>query len=331
MIGDGRYKWMAPAWYKALKEFGYVVTFIDQSEFLSFNLFNKLKYKYLYEYSIKELNYYICNKFDQQNYDLVLFYNPYNINEETLKYLKGKSIISGYNHDNYFSSINAKYKILFNNLVGNFDFMHVLRPAEADLLKNKYTETKFFISPHYYCPWDHQINSKISKKRQIVFIGHGENDLRIECVARLIEKNLPIQIYGPASGWQKYLPKSSLQKIPEIRPLIGNDYIHKIQESVICLGFYSKSNYDNYGIRSYEIPACGSFLLSEDTEEMRKLYEPKIEFDVFKNSDELIGKAKFYLENEDKANKIAIMGHKKCLSLKSSVYDRVEQYLKEVI
>lgn len=89
----------------------------------------------------------------------------------------------------------------------------------------------------------------------------------------------------------------------------------KTEKEIADVYFNSKVNINinlqgrsglNY--RVFEVLASRGFLLTEETEEIQKLFIVSKELETYKNTDELLDKAEFYLKNREIAQKIAIIG-----------------------
>ena len=133
---------------------------------------------------------------------------------------------------------------------------------------------KVFQAQHYYCPWDHKETWLSEKKDYVVFIGHAEDDLRIPAISRLVYGGHQVKIFGSRAGWKKLLPRNIYKALPPISPVYGHEYVKAVHSSMACLAFHSSMNQDDHSIRCFEIPACGSLLVAQDTVKMRELYKP---------------------------------------------------------
>jgi spore maturation protein CgeB len=80
------------------------------------------------------------------------------------------------------------------------------------------------------------------------------------------------------------------------------------------LCFVSKVNGNQTAARSFEIPASGTSLLAMRTEQHMKCYVEGREAEFFGNHQELVQKARYYLEHDDKRKEIARRGNKRCVS-----------------
>jgi spore maturation protein CgeB len=88
----------------------------------------------------------------------------------------------------------------------------------------------------------------------------------------------------------------------------GDDYARALSSAKICLGFLNQEVQDCFTTRSFEIPACGGFMLAERTEFLRGLFEEDREAAYFGSDDELCSKVRFYLGRDGLRRRIARAG-----------------------
>ena len=77
-----------------------------------------------------------------------------------------------------------------------------------------------------------------------------------------------------------------------------DDYARALTGSRIGIGFLRKAWPDQHTTRTFEIPACGSLLLADRTEEHQEFFEEGKEAEFFASCEELLDKIKFYCSNE---------------------------------
>ena len=65
--------------------------------------------------------------------------------------------------------------------------------------------------------------------------------------------------------------------------------------------------------RTFEIAGCGTFQLSEYTDNLKKFFVPGEDLETFKNTDEMIEKIEYYLENPKEREQIALNSQRKAL------------------
>lgn len=72
--------------------------------------------------------------------------------------------------------------------------------------------------------------------------------------------------------------------------------------------------------RTFEVPACGGFLMSADADNLRDYYIDGKEIVIFNNKDDLGEKCKYYLEHEEERKKIAQAGYER--TVKEHTYEK---------
>ena len=87
---------------------------------------------------------------------------------------------------------------------------------------------------------------------------------------------------------------------------------------------------DTFTTRTFEIPACGGFLLAERSEMHNKLFIEDKEAVFFSDKEELVEKVKFYLNNDEKRNLISINGNKRINSSNYSWPKLMKNILKKI-
>lgn len=145
----------------------------------------------------------------------------------------------------------------------------------------------------------------------IVFIGHHEPRTE-RYVQALLAAGLPVVVYG----WAGRAPAIA-RRWPDAvsRPGLSDvDYVKAIKGADIGLCCVSEWNYNQTAARSYEIPACGTFLLAMRTPQHLESYREGSEAEFFETPDELVSKARFYLEHDDRRRAIAAAGHRRCVT-----------------
>jgi len=92
----------------------------------------------------------------------------------------------------------------------------------------------------------------------------------------------------------------------------ADDYARALTGSSIGLGFLRKVCPDQHTTRTFEIPACGSMLLADRTEEHQEFFQEGKEAEFFDSVDEMIDKLKFYSSNDTARVHVASRGHRRC-------------------
>jgi spore maturation protein CgeB len=106
-----------------------------------------------------------------------------------------------------------------------------------------------------------------------------------------------------------------------------DDYARALTGSKIGLGFLRTVCPDQHTTRTFEIPACGSLLIADRTEEHQQFFEEGKEAEFFASSEELLEKTKFYCRNECARKRIAEGGYKRSREGKYSYMHRLSTAL----
>ncbi len=157
----------------------------------------------------------------------------------------------------------------------------------------------------------------------LLVAGHTLEKERLLSALVQFRPHINLQIYGPR--WTELARSPKLR--PYIRgvPLYGRQYAKAIAASAICLGILSGkvrgvTQGDETTTRSFEIPACGGFMLHVRTSELLEQYEEDHEVACFGSVEELAEKIDYYLAHPKERQAIARAGHLRCVPAYS--YDR---------
>jgi len=113
-------------------------------------------------------------------------------------------------------------------------------------------------------------------------------------------------------SWPKQLVKLFVKKS-------GVGYIPNIQSPISNLQSLIGARRRQIKARTFEIPACGGFLLTGDADNLREYYDDGKEIVIFKNKEELEEKCKYYLAHEEERKAIAQAGYQR--TLKEHTYE----------
>jgi len=144
-----------------------------------------------------------------------------------------------------------------------------------------------------------------------VFVGTALDD-RVPIIEELIlSRGMDVRIFGRGGKWER-------TRLAKYRPdllgpqLFGNDYVKAIRDHRICLGFVSRSNLDEYTMRTFEIPAAGGFLLAQRTAAHTSFFKEGVEAEFFSSVGECAKKIEYYLGHEEERRRVARQGTLRC-------------------
>jgi spore maturation protein CgeB len=110
----------------------------------------------------------------------------------------------------------------------------------------------------------------------------------------------------------------------------GDEYAKIICGAKICLALLSEagvgaSSGDLITARTFQIPACGAFMLHERNAEVARYFDEGREAEFFANASELAQKTRYYLANADERIEIARRGRQRALGSGYSIDGRLQQ------
>ena len=132
----------------------------------------------------------------------------------------------------------------------------------------------------------------------------------------MTSKKLDVTIHVYSAEWKKFAEKlASRTNVVINNAIYQSDYREIINKSKIMLGFITKSNVDEISYRSFEITACGSFLLSERTRFQKKFFREDKEAVYFSDVDECAAKIDYFLAHPKEREIIEEAGYKRVQKL----------------
>jgi hypothetical protein len=153
------------------------------------------------------------------------------------------------------------------------------------------------------------------------FLRDGRWTLRRHIILKQLAGDDPFRLHRDeivAGAWQG-------------REVYGDDYAHALTGAKIGLGLLRKVCPDQHTTRSFEIPACGSMLLADRTDEHRALFEEGEEAEFFDSTEELVDKAQFYCRDETARQRIAKAGLERCIKSNYAYVHRLRTALADLV
>jgi spore maturation protein CgeB len=301
---------------EAMKRIGqHVVPFDTASSLPQSRFLEKLRYRFPTGPLVAAANRSLLTAARKEKPDVVWFDKPIVFMPQTIQEIKatGAKTVC-YNQDNPFGPRKDGCWMQFHRVYRLFDLNCLFR--KSDVARNQawnlpYIELQFSFDPGENFPppsgW-----TDAQRPRDISFTG-SPYDHRAEFLMELAEKyGLPVQIAGP--NWPRALSQERLKKYVTAGFLPPVDYRQSIWKSKINLAFVTHSNEDDVAHKSFEISACGSFLLAERTEGHLAAFEEDKEAVFFSSVEECAEKARYYLDHVAERETIARSGRERAVS-----------------
>jgi spore maturation protein CgeB len=321
----------------AIKEFGIQTNCIKESQYLGgSSLLVKFQKKYkigphillLWYKIIKEV---LSNDFTAIYLRLCLYYPPFLL--KLIRKVQSKTTIVCYMNDDPFGK--DGYKKHFKHYLRNvplFDINYIFRDLNIpELAEIGSRNTKLHLP--YYCKQYHY--PEIMENRNIdkyycdaIFLGHGENDCRLDCFDLLLENDIDLVLGG--GDFHQFAEGRLFSKLLPAKYYFNEEYRLSLQYSNCSICFFSSLNRDIITTRVFEIPACKGVLVCQRSELVESIFKEGEEALYFSSKEELLDHVLFLKNNKDIRNEIAENGYRKLLSTNNEVSDRVRQMIVDI-
>lgn len=263
---------------------------------------------------------------DRLKPDLVLVVKGVGVWPDTLKHIKEKyrSILVNYATDDPFAFVSTQPELV--QCISLFDLYACTKRAIMDDVRNSGCQHVAFVPfayhPELHYPQQPQGEQELRKfSSDVIFIGGADQNRRLQMQALARIPEIRLHIYG--GYWDRY---------PELRRYYhgfaqGKGFRLALSGAKVAPGFIRHSNRDGHSMRSFEVPACGAFLLAERTAEHQEFFEEDKEAVFFTSTEELISKTVYYIKSDVNRSRIAEFGHHRIMSSKNTYLDRLRKIM----
>lgn len=271
--------------------------------------------------------------------EMLFVYRGTHIMQETLRAIKKSSpncVFVGYNNDDPFSPVYPHYVWRhFLRAIPVYDLMLAYRHANLAEYVQAGARRVDLLRSWFVPERNHPVELPPAEKHlfeaDVVFVGHYEDDQRLECLEEIARQGIRLRLFGPGYDWDPVIRKSPvLNGLAPVRLVWGEDYNRALCGAKIALCFLSKLNRDTYTRRCFEIPAAGTLMLSEYSDDLAGLFREGVEADFFRSKDEMMGKIKYYLAEHEVRERVASAGQRRVLDDGHDVAARMRQLLRWV-
>lgn len=158
---------------------------------------------------------------------------------------------------------------------------------------------------------NHRPRIKFEDKNGVCFIGHYEKE-RAEILQLLIDNMIDVTLAG--INWTRFVSHNRNNlKLNYLGPgVYGEEYIKTLSSASISWGSLSKWIPELHTTRTFEIPACGTALLTERNEETMSFFNED-EAIFYSSETELLEKVKYYLLHKDELKQLTEKGYNRVL------------------
>lgn len=182
------------------------------------------------------------------------------------------------------------------------DYVFCAQKRAVEDMKRDGIENPIWL-PHAVEPQAYPKFDLLTKKYDICFVGHVNSQNREDALDVLFA-NFPNFYYG--------------QQLFE-------DAARKFAESKVC---FNISMLDDLNMRTFEVMATGSFLLTNWIPTIEEFFQDGTHLALYRSPEEMIDKAKYYIEHDSEREKIAQAGYEEVMK-HHTIQHRVDRILQE--
>jgi spore maturation protein CgeB len=348
LVGDWHSELHEQAVFEALRKLGHEVVAFPWFQYfrpcagrLSWldSLLKRAQNKYLMGPLLSRINRNVLAVAAKEQPELVFVYRGTHILPTTLRRIRKvspRAVIVGYNNDDPFAP-NQFHRLFkhFLNGIPDYDLLLAYRHHNLDDFrhagaKRVHLMRSWFI-PERNFPVDLDANGVRDYGCKVVFVGHHEDDGRVEMLEEIVRRGWKLRLFGPHYGWDLALRHSTeLSAFLPVKPVWGEEYNKSLCGAKIALCFFSKLNRDTYTRRCFEIPATKTMLLSEYSSDLAGLFREGEEIEFFRNKDEMISKIEHYLNHNDQREAVAAGGWRRVHADGHDVVSRMRDLIEQV-
>ncbi|MSP18227.1 MAG: hypothetical protein EXR74_01515 [Bdellovibrionales bacterium] len=260
-----------------------------------FSFLNKIAWRALKKRSWNQGRFqkHITDSIDKNSSNLLIVTGTAPVNAATLVHLKSNSFKTCmFVTDDPWNKEHAR-EWVFQSLE-KYDLLLTPRRANLKQLETLSGKPVFYL-PFAYNPALHFEEKSLSLidhnkyRSDVMFFGGADRD-RLPYIKTLIRAGFNVKLYG--GYWDRY---------PETKGLtlgiVPTATLRKaIKASKVVLNLVRRSNRDGHVMRSYEIPAMGGCMLTEETEEHREIFgQTTVPF--FNTPDEMVDQIKLLIDS----------------------------------
>lgn len=316
-------------WISAFKKLGCeVLPFSTASEIKQIGLHGRICRRLNIGHINKQMQLALLNLANREKPDWIHFRLPIEFDRKTIQSLKNRNItVTQYFNDDPFSKrspfgLNWKFRLALTA----YDAHFVYRAHNIQSYRIAGATHVEHCRPTYD-PQRHFMSRSRSEESEYLadaaFIGHCENDWRIDCLDTLARNGYSIILKG--GMWNEAIRGREIGKLAPISHAFGVEYNRIYANVVAGICFFSKINNDSWTERAVEIIAVGGVLVCERTAEAQSYFRDREEAYFFSSIEELVNIVQDLKSNPEKREYVRAAGYARLLKGAHTISDRAVQ------
>lgn len=262
-------------------------------------------FRYKFGPLISNTNKYIVANIAAERYDLIWIDKGVFIQEKTTALLRQKcqKLV-------YFTPDTSYYKNYswhFEKSIKHFDCVVYTKSYEDHFYSSRIRPEGRFLTTQGFDKNIHKPYHKFDEKiAAVAFVGLFEKS-RGEIVQKLIDAGIYVKLAG--KRWNKFINANATNSFLEFlgEGLWAQEYGQLLSSCYFSLGHLSKRFPELHTTRTFEIPACGTALLTESNAETSSFFTSE-EAIFYSSNEEAVTKIKHYINNPEALAQLSALG-----------------------
>lgn len=296
--------------------------------FKTSKLFRSFGFRYKMGPLVWNINHYVLQELRTKDYDLIWVDKGIFLNRGITEKLRKQT-----NRLVHFTPDMAFYEnksTLFTSSIPLYDFLITTKSKEREFYLSYIEPSKLIMTTQGF---DSEIHSNVTefkdKQDAVSFVGLREL-YREQVIQNLINNDIKVLLAG--KGWHNFVKKNKRNPYLEFHGdgLFSNEYAKFISSTKLSLGLLSKRFPELHTTRTFEIPACGTALITERNSETGKFFKEN-EVIFYNDIDDVIVKIIYFLGHPKELEGLSKSGQKKVIIDKYDYESILEDILNKVM
>jgi glycosyltransferase involved in cell wall biosynthesis len=325
---DGR------AAFSALRRLGHSVMVLDENHYVPGNWQSKLSKgirKLGRPLFVRELMFDAVRVIQQYKPQCLFVFKGNWVHPDLIRYCKQRGIVS----INYYPDVSFQsHGPYIPKALPEYDHIFNTKSYGVTDMRSQQIQQVSFVAPGYdpelHCPVSLADEDKLLYGCDVAFVGTwSPKKERYLSTLREALPDISVKIWG--NQWEKSSERGLRGSIMGYG-VIGDEYTKAIRGAAICLGLLSEigkgaSSGDLITARTFQIPACGTFMLHERNDEVLSYFKEGRDAAFFGTPAEMGEKVRYYLDAPDERARIAQMGLQRSVESEYAIDGRMEEVM----
>jgi spore maturation protein CgeB len=300
---------------QGLRGLGWAVDEIDMSHYLprGEDLVSRLSSRVLQPFQVRAYNAAILESAARHQAEMMLTVKGGFIAAGTLAALRARGVRTV----NYYPDVEFEHAGMNRDLLAAYDVIATTKSFHLPYLHEALGDGSYALVHHGFSPLAHRIvhapRDEDDYRYDVLYAGNA-SPYKFRWLLGVAEALPGLRMAVIGHRWSDLARGTALERFVQGTYFVGDYYAELIGASRINIALHSgpvttPGWEDAVSTRTFEIPACGGFMLHIDNPEVRTLFDVPAEIDTFSTPAGLVEKIGYYLAHPAERRAIAERGH----------------------